>query len=172
MANVQQDLPGNVEPVSASPKPAGGEGVDYGAANTLDNRRGPLVALILVLLVVSTVVMVGFIWYRWNGVREPTTAIIVAGDASLVGTEITVSGGRTITATIDSGNNYRVPILVDPGEYVVSAMLHGQTLFRTTVEVKRFLGVEFDLPAIVKDAVARGTLVLDTQPSVATQPAR
>jgi hypothetical protein len=105
-------------------------------------------------------------------VREPTTAIIVAGDASLVGTEITVSGGRTITATIDSGNNYRVPILVDPGEYVVSASLHGQTLFRTTVQVQRFLGVEFDLPAIVKDAVAHGTLVLDTQPSVATQPAR
>lgn len=132
-------------------------------------NRGPLVAAILIFLVAATVTMVSFIWYRWSGVREPTTAIIMHGDASLAGTEITVSGERTVTATLDASNKFHVPILVDPGEYVVTAEFHGTPIVRTKVEVKRFLGVEFNLPTIVKDAVARGTLTLEP---AATQPAK
>jgi hypothetical protein len=163
---------------AGSPKPAVGETPDRdanGDGNEANGgrNRGPLVAAILVLLVASTVAMVGFIWYRWSGVREPTTAIIMHGDASLDGTQITVSGERAVTATLDASNNYHVPILVDPGKYDVTAELRGRTIVHATAEVKRFLGVEFDLSTIVKDAVARGTLTLDPPPPASsTQPAR
>ena len=46
--------------------------------------RGLLVGVIMAGIVVSAMVMVGFIWYRWSGVREPTSAVIIEGDASLV----------------------------------------------------------------------------------------
>lgn len=155
------------DPTASPVKPA----PDDDAADFNGHHRGPLVAAILVFLVASTVVMVSFIWYRWSGVREPTTAIILRGDASLDGTEVTVSGERTIPATLDASNKYYAPILVEPGEYTVVAQLRGKTLVRTSVEVKRFLGVEFDLSTIVKDAVARGTLKLDPPPTGTTQPA-
>jgi hypothetical protein len=146
-------------------------GTDNGFDGSNGKNRGPLVGLILGLLVASTVVMVAFIWFRWSGVREPTTAVIFRSEPSLAGTEITVAGERTVTATLDGTKSY-VPILVDPGEYVVSAELRGQTMFRTRVEVKRFVGVEFDLPRIAKEAVARGVLTLDTPPAspAATRP--
>jgi hypothetical protein len=161
---------------ATSTKPAAGETVDRGGEPNEFNggNRGPLVAAILVLLVSATVVMVAFTWYRWSGVREPTTAVIMHGDASLSGTEITVAGERIVKATLDASNNYHVPILVDPGEYLVTAQFRGKPIVRTTVEVKRFIGVEFNLPTIVKDAVERGTLTLDAplpSPS-ATQPAK
>ena len=56
--------------------------------------HGMLVGVIMAGVVISTIVMVGFIWYRWSGVREPTSAIIIEGDASLDGTTITVTGER------------------------------------------------------------------------------
>ena len=161
----------HTDPTAAPVKPAALDDADE--ANGAN--RAPLVAAILVLLVTSTVVMVSFIWYRWSGVREPTTAVILRGDASLDGAEITVSGERTVRATLSEENKYYVPILLDPGEYVVTVELRGTTLIRRPVQVKRFLGVEFDLSTIVKDAVARGTLKLDAPPhpaAAASQPAR
>jgi hypothetical protein len=144
---------------------------DEGVAGANGTHRGPLVAAILVLLIASTVVMVGFIWHRWNGVREPTTAVMLRGDETLDGAEITVSGERTVRATLNASNKYYVPILVDPGQYVVIVELRGTTLVRTTVEVKRFLGVEFNLSAIAKEAIARGTLTLHSLPPPPTTPA-
>jgi hypothetical protein len=141
-------------------------GTDNGTDGSNGQNRGALVGLILGLLVASTVVMVAFIWFRWSGVREPTTAVILRSAPSLAGTQITVAGERTVTATLDGTKDY-VPILVDPGEYVVSAELRGQTMFRTRVEVKRFVGVEFDLPRIAKEAVARGVLTLESPPTTA-----
>jgi hypothetical protein len=166
------DLPQQQTDPAAPPKPSAEGFGDRNSNNDANGdggtHRGPLVAAILVLLVAATVTMVGFIWYRWSGVREPTTAVIMHGDASLAGTEITVAGERTVTATLDASNNYHVPILLEPGEYVVTAQFRGTPIVRATVQVKRFLGVEFNLPTIVKDAVARGTLTLEP---AATQPA-
>src|SRR5215213_3244065 len=69
---------------------------------------GLLVGLIVGGVVFATVLMVSFIWYRWNGVHEPTTAVIMQGDASLDGTVITVTGGRRPErTTLDAGNSYR-----------------------------------------------------------------
>jgi hypothetical protein len=167
-----KDLPQQTDPAaSTKPAAAAAEGVDRNGNEFNGGNRAPLVAAILVLLVTATVTMVGFIWYRWSGVREPTTAVIMHGDASLAGTEITVSGERMVTATLAASNNYHVPILVEPGEYLVTAQLRGQPIVRATVQVKRFIGIEFDLPTIVKDAVARGTLTLDAPPA-SSQPAR
>ena len=84
---------------------------------------------------IATLVMVTFIWYRWSGVQEPMTAIIIDGDASLDGTVITVAGGRTVTATLDASNDYNVPILVEPGQYIVTAQRDGVLILRYQVEV-------------------------------------
>jgi hypothetical protein len=128
-----QDLPGRTDPAPSPRPPAAGDSAaergdnGYGeGADAGGNDRGRLVALILIGVVVATAVMVASIWYRWSGVREPTTAIIVSGDASLAGTEVIVTGVRA-TATLDASNKYRVTILVEPGEYVVIAKLRDRS---------------------------------------------
>src|SRR5688572_4541131 len=60
--------------------PADAPGAAHGAERA--HAPGPVVGLILALLVGSTLAMTAFIWYRWVGVREPTTAVIIEGNAS------------------------------------------------------------------------------------------
>ena len=108
-------------------------------------RHARLVGLILGAVVACTLVMVGFIWYRWQGVNEPTTAVIVEGDATFDGTVVTVTGARTITTELTSSNDYIAPVLLEPGWYRVTAEHRGRVLVRQEVEVKRFLGVRFRL---------------------------
>src|SRR5215218_9305685 len=84
--------------------------------------RGMLVGVIMAGVVISAMVMVGFIWYRWSGVREPTSAIIIEGDASLDGTTVSVTGDRPAEHTsLNAANGYRAAILVEPGRYWVEA---------------------------------------------------
>lgn len=129
--------------------------------------RGIFVGFIIFAMVASTLAMVSFIWYRWSGVREPTTAVIVQGDAALVGTVVTVSGqDRTISAPITSANSYSVPILVDPGIYTVRAELNGRMLLNKDVEVRRFFGVKFDLSNFLRQT---GDLPA-TAPTASAQP--
>src|SRR5688572_20999597 len=75
-------------------------------------RRSLLVGTILVGIVIATLTMVGFIWYRWHGVREPTSSIVVEGDESLDGTIITIRGGptRQITTSLKASNQYNAPV--------------------------------------------------------------
>jgi hypothetical protein len=137
---------------TATPNSADPAAVTPDSANAQFPARGIFVGFIIFFLIASTVAMVAFIWYRWNGVREPTTAVIVHGDAGLAGTLITVSGpDRVVRATLDSSNNYNVPILVDPGVYTVRAELGGRLLLNKDVEVRRFFGVMFNLSQFVKD---------------------
>ena len=113
--------------------------------------RGMLVGVIMAGIVISTMVMVGFIWYRWSGVREPTTAVIVEGDASLDGTEITVEGERGPEHTsLNAANDYRAAVLVLPGRYWVTARREGVVLLRRQVEVERFLAVQFNLSRLAE----------------------
>lgn len=130
---------------SAPARPPAPPAPDYAVAQI--PARGIFVGLIIFALVASTIAMVAFIWYRWAGVREPTTAVIIQGDASLDGTLITVSGpDRVVTASLESSNGYSVPILVDPGIYTVRAEHpDGRLLLNKDVEVRRFFGVIFDL---------------------------
>ena len=108
-------------------------------------RHARIVGLILGAVVACTLVMVGFIWYRWQGVNEPTTAVIVEGDATFDGTVVTVTGARTITTELTPSNDYIAPVLLEPGWYRVTAEHGGRVLVRQEVEVKRFLGVRFKL---------------------------
>jgi hypothetical protein len=102
--------------------------------------------------------MVSFIWYRWNGVHEPTTAVIMQGDATLDGTVITVTGGRRPEhTTLDAGNSYRAAVLVEPGRYTVTAEHAGVLLLRQNVEVKRFLAVQYDLTRIPRQLAGSAT---------------
>jgi hypothetical protein len=130
-----------------------------GATGDVERRSGGfLVALIVGGVVFATVLMVSFIWYRWNGVHEPTTAVIVQGDATLDGTEITVTGGRRPEhTTLDPGNSYRAAVLVEPGRYRVTAERKGVLLLRQNVDVKRFLAVQFDLTRMTQNSGAGTT---------------
>jgi hypothetical protein len=79
-------------------------------------------------------------------VREPTTAVIIMGDASLDGTVVTVTGqGGAEHTSLNAANNYRAAVLVEPGRYWVKAEREGAVLLRREVEVERFLAVQFDL---------------------------
>jgi hypothetical protein len=92
--------------------------------------------------------MVAFIWSGWFKVPEPTTAIIVEGDASFDGTVLFVSGSNLktpIETRLHASNNYITPILLEPGEYTITANHAGRDLLRTRVIVRRFLGLRFDL---------------------------
>ena len=138
--------PGHAAPPSAEPEHSTGHSMVVGA--------------ILAVLVVSTLMMVGFIWYRAYGMREPTTAIYLTGDESLRGTVVTIGGmGREpIISSLKSANNYSVAALLEPGIYRVSARHGEQLLFVDEVEVKRFFGPRFDLSAGVKQMIAEGKL--------------
>jgi hypothetical protein len=110
--------------------------------------RAFLVGAILMCVVVSTVAMVAFIWSGWFKVPEPTTAIIVEGDASFDGTVLFVSGSNLktpIETRLHASNNYITPILLEPGEYKFTATHNGRDLLRTRVIVRRFLGLRFNL---------------------------
>jgi hypothetical protein len=63
-----------------------------------------------------------------------------------------------VTATLTKANGYVAPVLLEPGTYWVVAQRDGQVLIRKQVEVKRFLGVRFELAKYVKQATADGTL--------------
>jgi hypothetical protein len=120
-------------------------------------RRGRLVGLIVGGLVASTVLMVAFIWYRWYPVQEPTTAVIVAGDATYDGAVVTVVGTSTISTRLNPANNYVASILLKPGRYVVTVKHRDQVLIRQDVEIKRFLGVRFRLKELAPPSTGPAT---------------
>jgi hypothetical protein len=127
----------------------------YTDADRASGRRSFLVALILIGVMVATFSMVAFIWYRWHGVQEPTSAIIIDGDPNLDGIIVAVRGGpKPISTKLHKGNSFTAAILVDPGRYWVSATRGEEQLFNREVEVKRFLGVRFNLTNYLADVKA------------------
>jgi hypothetical protein len=132
-----------------------------------------LVGAILAAVVISTLGMVGFIWYRAYAVREPTTAIFVVGDKTLDGTVVTISGMNRdpIITTINAGNDYNLAALLEPGIYRVTASHGEQVLLLKEVEVRRFFGPRFDLTEFVQKAIAEGRLA-PLQPLAPQPPAR
>jgi hypothetical protein len=127
-----------------------GSSLAYRSPAARPPRRGKLVGVILGAVVAAALLMAAFIWYRSHAVHEPTTAVIVEGNAALDGTVITVTGARTITTRLTAGNNYAAPVLLEPGRYWVRATHGGRKLLDHEVEVKRFLGVRIklsDLPS-------------------------
>ncbi len=106
---------------------------------------GRVVGVILGVVIASALAMATFIWYRWQAVTEPTTAVIVEGDAGLAGARITVRGTPTpITTTLTESNNYIAPVMLEPGLYNVMVELNGRSLEYRHVNVKRFVFLRLD----------------------------
>ncbi len=127
-------------------------GADYPA------RRGALVGVILGGVIASALAMATFIWYRWQAVNEPTTAVIVEGDATLDGTVITVAGARVVTTRLSAANNYVAPVLLEPGWYLVTAKHKEHEVLHHEVEVRQFLGVRIKLADVARNPRAATTL--------------
>lgn len=145
--------PAPLPPPASQDQPAGAGGTEH------STRHSVVVFLILFGLIVATGAMVVFIWHRWSRVQEPTTAVIIEGDESIEGTSITVRGmGRQVTTTIQRSEGFVAPVLLEPGRYWVTATRDGQSILRKEVQVKRFLGVRFNLAEFVRQAQAQGLL--------------
>lgn len=153
-----------------SPTPPGADMPPHPAAGAAPPdepppRSGRFVGVIVGAVVACAVVMVGFIWYRWQAVREPTTAVIVAGDATFDGTVVTVAGPRTITTELSAANDFVAPVLLEPGWHRVTVRHRDRVLIDQDVEVKRFLGVRFRLADLARPATTP-----PTRPAAHTSP--
>lgn len=153
--------PGGAEPPGNGADPTGRADAPsspaLAAARPYSARREKLVGVILGTVISSALLMATFIWYRWHAVDEPTTAVIVEGDAALAGTVITIAGHRTVTTELTAPKNYVATVLLEPGRYWVTAHLDGRELLRHEVEVERFLGKRIRLSDLVPDPAARAT---------------
>lgn len=163
-------LPGGAEPPGNGADPTGRADAPPApapaTARPCSARREKLVGVILGTVVASALAMATFIWYRWHAVDEPTTAVIVEGNAALAGTIITITGHRTVKTELTAPKNYVATVLLEPGRYWVTAQLDGRELLRHEVEVERFLGQRIRLSDLVPDPASRGA------PGSATLPSR
>ena len=113
--------------------------------------RGPFVRIMTVVIVGITLMMVSLIYWRWATVREPSTAVVIAGDSSLEGAQVTVVGeGRQLPPiTLGPDNNFVTPVLLDEGQYTAQVTHDQHRILDEPFVVHRFTGVRFELPSAV-----------------------
>jgi hypothetical protein len=101
---------------------------------------------VITLTAVVTLAAFATIIYRSVTVTEPTSAIVVEGDASFDGALILVTSTEypAARATLTVENNYRTPVLLYPGIYTVLVMHRDRALFRDTfrIDAQRAVGID------------------------------
>jgi hypothetical protein len=101
------------------------------------------------------VLMVSVIYWRGAFTHVPTTAIVINGDPSLEGATVNVSGkgesGRAVDLTIplNFDNDYRTPVLLDPGNYRIRTMHRGQVILNESLTLQYMKPIGFVLPTAV-----------------------
>jgi hypothetical protein len=97
--------------------------------------------MVVVLCFAITALATALIYWRWANVTEPSSYVIIQGDAGHNGTVITVSsppehGGEVVAmATLSADNQYAVTIFLQPGKYQLTAAQAGTTLLSTDLWV-------------------------------------
>lgn len=132
-----------------------------GAAQTAQRRRRSLLARegIVRVAVAGTILLVlammALLWQHWSSVREPTTAIVIHGDSSLDGAQITVESNDDpadpkVDVTLGQDRKFDPAIFRYPGQYKVTIRYPqkgGTASYVVTVDHRR--GSIIDLPTTV-----------------------
>ena len=88
--------------------------------------------MIVVLCFAITILATALIYWRWANVTEPTSYVIVQGEAEHNGTVVVVTSSQntdTIAmATLSPDNHYSATIFLHPGTYTLTATQNGETL--------------------------------------------
>ena len=119
--------------------------------------RGPIVRAAVGGSILLVIGMTLLLWQRWSTVREPTSAIIVAGDESTSAAKISVAAlpdddGQASSDHIETGlsksRGYRELIYRYPGRYKVTVTVPpaSDPLMDVTVTIDRARGSVINLP--------------------------
>ncbi|HWE01570.1 MAG TPA: hypothetical protein VG326_04105 [Tepidisphaeraceae bacterium] len=102
------------------------------------------------LLLVSVLLMVGRIYWRWHSLNEPSTVVIVAGDESLDGAKVEISGEHGHwTEKLNRDDGWQISVLLDAGTYRLVVTHRKLELLNESFSVDRIRGMRFDLPSMV-----------------------
>ena len=137
------DVPDEAPPAPAgAPESAPAEPLDYDAPIPHTRRRSYVAAALVGLTIAFVLGMASLVYLRWLTIEEPTTAVVVRGDASHSGATVLVTGdGTYVKVTLDEKNNFSSPVLLVPGSYTVTATLGGKILLRNDVTLKAETGL-------------------------------
>jgi hypothetical protein len=122
--------------------------------------RRVVVRFWVAVTVVVFVATVGLLFWRWAINREPTSVIVVEGTPRFDGVDVQLRGPalpEPYAATLSARNDFRVPLFVDRGVYVLRLARADQTLLETEVIVGRREGRRFDLSQLESVLDARPT---------------
>ena len=99
-------------------------------ASHLGGVHGRVARMVVVFSVALTITATALIFWRWANVTEPSSYVIVNGDASCNGTVVVVRSAEhpDAVATLSGDNNYAAAIFLHPGTYTLTATLNGDTL--------------------------------------------
>jgi hypothetical protein len=127
--------------------------------------------VVTILLGIAVPLMIAAICWRWATVHEPTAAVVIAGDPSLEGATIVVSGRRhEWTVGLDPNNAWQTPVLLDPGEYHIAATHHGRIILNEAFRLDRLRGIRFDLPSMV--LIVGGNILADAKIEIVRESGR
>jgi hypothetical protein len=115
--------------------------------------RGWVVRSVIAITLLLTLGMVSLIYIRWVTVQEPTATIIIAGDSSLDGAQVVLSGGPSglVPATLDQENDFTTPVHLQPGQYHLTVKMADSLspILDTDVSVDRLRTNVFTLPTLL-----------------------
>ena len=142
--------------------------------------HGPIVRVAVGTCILLVMGMTLFLWQRWSNVREPTSAIIVAGDESTAAARISVlqlpdeeggAPGERIDTGLSKSRGYREVIYRYPGRYKVTVTVPPATapLLDVTVAIDRTRGRSIDLPTLLTIVGEPGDRVSMTDVTGTTQ---
>lgn len=110
--------------------------------------------------IILTVAALATVFYRSFAVIEPTSAVVVVGDPSLDGAEISVTPDAFSSdypesfATLSPDNNYQTPILLRPGTYWITITHKEHLILRDKFPVEAYKGQQYLLGEPARKAEA------------------
>jgi hypothetical protein len=115
---------------------------------TVTTERKVFVRLAMAAAGLVFVLTAGILYYRWASTIEPTTMVVVIGDESMRGVEVTVEGlgiAQPYHAVFGERERFALPFFLDPGSYRVRVSRGDRVLFQSNVVVQKHLGRQIDL---------------------------
>ena len=124
---------GALTPAPANGAPATAANGEVPPWAAFSPARGRFVRFVVVFSIALTLLAAASIYWRWANVSEPTSYIVVYGNESFNGTQITITSADhpgPLMATLSRDNDYVAAIFLHPGSYTITATLNGEPLVR------------------------------------------